>query len=288
MALIGFDHRDRTPLTQHGHARQASRGSRARGAASEAPTTERITAQLAAADKAVAEDLFEPADDNALVLYRKVLDEDRTNRRARSGLAAVQDRLIEEIGAALDDGDSDEAERILTGLDQVPHEGARFAGLRARPGLAREVEPLLASAAELLRQGKGLEPAGGSALDVYRKVRELDPGNALAQQGLEQRSVLERALAAGQGRLQGRRRDPGRGRGDRAGLAATARHAHAHRRRAPPAAPKPCWRRRGRRWTRAMRTWPNALPSRPRASAPTCPASTNSRRACATPGSTRA
>ncbi|WP_386066894.1 formylglycine-generating enzyme family protein [Tahibacter sp. UC22_41] len=86
----------------------------------------------------------------------------------------------------------------MTGLDQVPHEGARFAGLRARLKLAREVEPLLASAAELLRQGKGLEPPGNSALDVYRKVRELDPGNVLAQQGLEQiqRSVLERALAA--------------------------------------------------------------------------------------------
>ncbi|WP_386066895.1 hypothetical protein ACFJIW_20650 [Tahibacter sp. UC22_41] len=51
----------------------------------DAPTTESITAQLAAADKAVAEDrLFEPVDDNALVLYRKVLDEDRTNRRARA------------------------------------------------------------------------------------------------------------------------------------------------------------------------------------------------------------
>jgi formylglycine-generating enzyme required for sulfatase activity len=165
----------------------------------EAPTTESITAQLAAADKAVAEDrLFEPAEDNALVLYRKVLDEDKTNRRARTGLATVQDRLIEEIGTALDAGDTDEAERILSGLDQVPHEGARFAGLRARLKLAREVEPLLASAAELLRQGKGLEPAGNSALDVYRKVRELDPGNVLAQQGLEQiqRGVLERALAA--------------------------------------------------------------------------------------------
>lgn len=163
------------------------------------PATENITALLAAADQAVAAgQLFEPADGSALVLYRKVLDEDKTNRRARSGLAAVQDRLLADISVAFDSGDMDEAQRILQGLDKVPHEVARFAGLRARLNLAREVEPLLTQAADLLRQGKGMEPAGASALDVYRRVRELDPSNELAQQGLEQiqRGVLERALAA--------------------------------------------------------------------------------------------
>lgn len=165
----------------------------------EAPATESITAQLALADKALAEGrLFDPPDDSALVLYRNVLDEDRTNRRARSGLAAVQDRLLADITAALDAGDTGEAERILAGIDKVPHEESRFAELRARVRLARQVAPLLAEAAELLKQGKSLEPAGASALDVYRRVRELDPGNELARLGLEQiqRSVLERALAA--------------------------------------------------------------------------------------------
>jgi formylglycine-generating enzyme required for sulfatase activity len=165
----------------------------------EVPATESIAALLARADKAVADgQLFEPADANALVLYRQALDEDKTNRRARSGLAAVQDRLLQDVTTALEQGDTVEAQRILAGLDKVPHEQARFAGLRARLALAQEVDPLLASAAELLKQGKGLEPPGASALDVYRRVRELDPGNVLAQQGLEQiqRGVLERALAA--------------------------------------------------------------------------------------------
>lgn len=165
----------------------------------EAPATESMTALLAQADKAFADgNLFDPPDGNALVLYRKVLDEDKTNRRARSGLAAVQDRLLADIAAALDAGDIDEAERILAGLDKVPHEAARFADLRARVTLARQVEPLLAEAAELLKQGKSLEPVGASALDVYRRVREVDPDNELARQGLEQiqRGVLERALAA--------------------------------------------------------------------------------------------
>lgn len=165
----------------------------------EIPATESIAALLAQADKAAAEDrLFEPAGDNALELYRKVLDEEKTNRRARSGLAAVQDRLLAEIGAALDTGDTDEAQRVLEGLDKVPHEAARFADLRKRLDLTRQVAPMLAEAADLLKQGKSLEPLGNSALDIYRRVRELDPNNELAQQGLEQiqRGVLERALAA--------------------------------------------------------------------------------------------
>jgi formylglycine-generating enzyme required for sulfatase activity len=165
----------------------------------EIPATASITALLAQADKAVIEDrLFEPAGDNALELYRKVLDEEKTNRRARSGLAAVQDRLLAEIGAALDTGDTDEAQRVLEGLEKVPYEAARFADLRKRLALTRQIAPMLAEAADLLKQGKGLEPLGNSALDVYRRVRELDPNNELAQQGLEQiqRGVLERALAA--------------------------------------------------------------------------------------------
>lgn len=165
----------------------------------EVPATESIAALLAEADKALAEgQLVEPADAGALALYRKVLDEDKGNRRARAGFAAAQERLLGEMTAALDAGDGSAAERLLVALDKVTHDEARFAELRARIKLAREIEPLLANAADLLKQGKGAEPAGASALDVYRRVRELDPANLLAQQGLEQiqRSVLDRALAA--------------------------------------------------------------------------------------------
>jgi formylglycine-generating enzyme required for sulfatase activity len=165
----------------------------------EIPATESITALLKQADEAVAKgNLFEPADASALALYQQVLDEERGNRRARAGLASVQERLIADVSIALETGDNAEAQRILDGVDKAPHDAARFADLHVRLNLAREVEPLLAQAAELLRQGKGLEPAGASALDIYRRVRELDAANGLARQGLEQiqRSVLERALAA--------------------------------------------------------------------------------------------
>jgi formylglycine-generating enzyme required for sulfatase activity len=61
-----------------------------------------------------------------------------------------------------------------------------------------DVRPLLAKAAGLLQQGKADQPAGGSALDVYRQVQQLDPQNAVAEQGIldVQHVVLDRALAA--------------------------------------------------------------------------------------------
>ncbi|MDE1895415.1 MAG: SUMF1/EgtB/PvdO family nonheme iron enzyme, partial [Xanthomonadaceae bacterium] len=61
-----------------------------------------------------------------------------------------------------------------------------------------KVRPMLARAAALLQQGKADLPAGGSALDVYREVQQLDPQNAVAEQGIfqVQRAVLDRALAA--------------------------------------------------------------------------------------------
>ena len=165
----------------------------------EVPATANIASLLKQADKALADGhLFEPAEGSALLLYQQVLDEEKSNRRARAGRVAAQDSLAGLIGAALDQGDSAEAERVVAALDKLPHDEERFVELRARVKLARTLEPLLANAAELLKQGRGLEPAGSSALDVYRRVRELDPDNKLAQQGLEQiqRGVLDRALAA--------------------------------------------------------------------------------------------
>lgn len=165
----------------------------------EVPATESIAALLKQADEALAQGhLLEPAEGSALALYREVLDEEKNNRRARSGYAAAQDGVSALVATALDSGDRAGAEGLLAALDKLPHEAERFAPLRERVKLARTVEPLLANAADLLKQGRGLEPAGSSALDVYRRVRELDPDNKLAQQGLEQiqRVVLDRALAA--------------------------------------------------------------------------------------------
>jgi formylglycine-generating enzyme required for sulfatase activity len=163
------------------------------------PTTQVIAALLKDADKALAgEHYLEPEETSALTLYRKVLEEDDSNRRAIAGIAKIREALAAAATAALDQGDAQEADERLADLERVPHERDEFAPLRERLKVLHQTGPLLANAAELLRQGKLMEPAGASALDVYRRVREIDPANALARQGLEQiqRGVLDRALAA--------------------------------------------------------------------------------------------
>lgn len=166
---------------------------------SETPASENATVLLGLADKALAEGhLIEPAVQNALALYQEVLDDEPANRRARAGLKAVKAALLAQARDALDHGDAEDAESLLTALDGVPHAKDELAPLQERFKVVKQVAPLLARAAELWKQGHVVEPASGNALALYRQVRELDKDNALAVQGLEQiqRDVLDRALAA--------------------------------------------------------------------------------------------
>ena len=163
------------------------------------PPTASVAALLKRADAALAEGhLVQPAADSALAAYLKVLDEDPQNRRARAGVAAVRDALVAQTRAALDRGDAEESAALLAQLDEVPHEAALLAALRERYKTVQQVAVLLAQAADLLKRGQVTGSGEANALAVYRKVRALDPDNALAVQGLEQiqRGFLDAALAA--------------------------------------------------------------------------------------------
>lgn len=165
----------------------------------ETPPTANISALLKRADKAFAAGrLIEPTDDSALGLYRQVLSEDANNRRAKAGLLTVRDALLVGARDALDRGDADAAQSLVVAVSDLPHDKTELESLQERLKIARQVGPLLARAADLLSQGKVVTPEDSNALDVYRKVRTLDPDNALAQKGLEQiqRSYLDQALAA--------------------------------------------------------------------------------------------
>jgi formylglycine-generating enzyme required for sulfatase activity len=165
----------------------------------EKPATPSITSLLAKADKAAADGhLTDTGEDSALAIYKQVLAEDKNNRKAKAGMAAVTTALLDQARVALDRGDAEEAESVLGTLEGVPHSKDQFAALQERFKVVKQVAPLLAQAADLLKQGHMLEPLEGSALQAYRKVREIDPDNALASQGLEQiqRTLLDQTLAA--------------------------------------------------------------------------------------------
>jgi len=75
---------------------------------------------------------------------------------------------------------------------------AEDAALVRALALLDKVRPMLGKAASQLQEGKADRPQGDSALDTYRDVLQLDPDNAVAEQGIiqVQRVVLDKALAA--------------------------------------------------------------------------------------------
>ena len=136
--------------------------------------------------------------DSAAALFQQALKDKPDSRRAVQGLFDVRARLVAEIDQDIAVGDADAAQDLLGALRTLPNAEAEVAQLEASLKTLAKVRPMLAKAAGLLQQGKADQPAGGSALDLYREVQTLDPQNAVAEQGIfqVQRAVLDRALAA--------------------------------------------------------------------------------------------
>lgn len=137
-------------------------------------------------------------DTSAATLYAQALKDKPDSRRAAQGLLDVRARLVAAIDQDIAIGDVDAAQELLDALRTLPNADAEVAQLVANLKVLEKVRPMLARAAALLQQGKAAQPVGGSALDLYREVQELDPQNAVAEQGIfqVQRWVLDQALAA--------------------------------------------------------------------------------------------
>jgi formylglycine-generating enzyme required for sulfatase activity len=168
------------------------------GAGREAPESPQLAALLARADTALQDNRLIGEQDSATVLYTRALRSKPDSRRAMAGLDAVRARLVAGVENDLASGDADAAGRDLAVLRVFPGAAADAARLQQSLHALQEVRPLLARAAALLQQGRTLQPASGNALAVYRQVMAIDPGNTVAQQGIEhiQREVLDHALGA--------------------------------------------------------------------------------------------
>jgi formylglycine-generating enzyme required for sulfatase activity len=160
--------------------------------------TPAVRALLARADKAFHAGDLAGSDDSAGALYAQALKLKPDSRAAAQGLERVRSNLIAGIGQDIAVGDAESAGSLLDGLKTLPGTADDVATLTTNLNTLQTVRPILAKAAGLLAQGKADQPQGGSALDLYRKVQQIDPDNAVAAQGIlqVQRAVLDRALAA--------------------------------------------------------------------------------------------
>ncbi|HEY8011970.1 MAG TPA: formylglycine-generating enzyme family protein [Rudaea sp.] len=165
------------------------------------PPPKAIAALLKKADAAFDRGRLLEIKDGALALYRQALNGDARSAAAKAGVEKVHNAILQQTGDALDRGDENESARLIAALQDFALDDNNVAALQTRLKKLRQTTPLLTRAAELLHQAASEASAGkdqAAALDVYRQIMKIDPGNKLADQGLAQieRGYLDRALGA--------------------------------------------------------------------------------------------
>ncbi|NII09387.1 formylglycine-generating enzyme family protein [Oleiagrimonas sp. C23AA] len=179
--------------------RMASQSSPAQAASvAEAPDSPEVAALLKRAREALDKGNLVGGDDSAAALFQNVLKTDSKSLRAQSGLSEVRTQLIAQVEQSLAAGDADGASQALTSLKSLPRSADDVKRLQQSLDSLQQVRPLLAHAAQLMQQGKSVGQGDDNALAVYRQVMQIDPGNAVAEQGLAriQQHSLDQALSA--------------------------------------------------------------------------------------------
>ena len=136
--------------------------------------------------------------DSAATYYQQALQLAPGNADARAGLQSLAQLLERNADQAIRAGDAETAQALINLLRELPGGLDAGAPLQARLFVLEHVQPLLRQAAALELAGHRIAPAGGSALDAYRQVLVLDPGNPVATRGLArlQREVLAQVRVA--------------------------------------------------------------------------------------------
>jgi hypothetical protein len=159
-------------------------------------------------------------DDSALALFRAVLDKDSGNARAKDGLRHVAQAFVLQAKAAIEDGNTDAADKLLSNAAalaaDLPELRAARVDLRElheriaidaeRPALTatdlEHVRQLVADAGRAAEAGKLIVPPGDSAYDKYRAALAIDRDSKDAQDGIARlperaKTLFDQALAEG-------------------------------------------------------------------------------------------
>ncbi len=158
----------------------------------------------AASDAVEGGRLIEPVGENALHLYRQVIEIDPSHKEAEQHSRQIVQRYAEQIRQELDGGAIKEADRKaqllfaaapeLSLVKQLLHEVRSAAG-----ATLPEITRLLVQAQQDLIEDRLVSPRGNNALSRFRRVIEIEPENEPARRGIE--TILEHYVAQAKNRL---------------------------------------------------------------------------------------
>jgi len=140
--------------------------------------------------------IIEPEFDNALNYYLSLLGTEPDNTDAIQGVDRVVAYLQNQAEGAIFQSDWDSARAYAAVILNVRPNDARGRDLRARADRLEQIETLTARALDQFSRGNLVTPKDNNATASYRAILELDPANALAQQGLH--SIVQRLIANAQ------------------------------------------------------------------------------------------
>jgi len=152
-----------------------------------------VEALLARAESAYAAGrIIKPPYDNALYFYRTILNARPEHPQALAGTERVAEWLSGKVDQAIAQRDWREARQLSAELAKLRPD----ADAQARVDRLAQVSELGQRAARFLSAGRLVGSGEDNAAATYRRILELDPGNASAQDGL--RSVAQRLIARAQ------------------------------------------------------------------------------------------
>jgi tetratricopeptide (TPR) repeat protein len=132
--------------------------------------------------------LIEPESDNALESFTQALNRQPDNAIAIKGLALIADRFIAQANEAVKRGEFATALKLAdSGLLAAP-DNAELLSIQAKStgqlsARDQEIQSRLQEAQRLVLSGNFLPP-GDNALDSFKNVEKMDPGNEQAARGL--------------------------------------------------------------------------------------------------------
>ncbi|MGH8584363.1 MAG: protein kinase domain-containing protein [Gammaproteobacteria bacterium] len=141
--------------------------------------------------------LTTPPGDNAFETYRMLLAVVPRQADALAGLEQIAERCMQLAEAARGPGKVEASLALIDqGLQAVPGHG-RLAELRTTlgSGQAETIRGLLGKAEQQLVASRLTAPKGDNALETYRQILALDPGNAAGRDGLDTIARHYHALA---------------------------------------------------------------------------------------------